>query len=193
MEKVRKYLKEFGFLDEDINIILTIYPINNLSEDTLLNHCVKNNNFFLEIGYSKLEIIKMTKSSPALCGYSIENIKQKIEDLVSLGYSKTEVIKMTKSLPTLYGLSIENIKQKILYLKEIKLDFIALSNTRQLMQSIDLTFARYEFLKESDIIVNNENYRLLFKSNMAFSKQFNITKEELLKKYPYQNKDERRK
>ena len=59
----------------------------------------------------------MTKSLPAIYGLSIENIKQKIEDLKELGYTQEEVIKMTKSLPTIYSYSIENIKQKIEDLK----------------------------------------------------------------------------
>ena len=47
---------------------------------------------------------------PAIYGHSIENMKQKIEDIVNLGYTKEEVIKMTKILPAIYGLSIENMK-----------------------------------------------------------------------------------
>ena len=60
-----------------------------------------------KLGYSRAEVIKMTKSQPAIYGLSIDNIKQKIEDMEKLGYSKEEVIKMTKSLPAIYGLSIE--------------------------------------------------------------------------------------
>ena len=55
----------------------------------------------------------MTKVLPALYGYTEENIKNKIEYLISLGYSKEDVIKMTKSLPALYSLSEENINDKI--------------------------------------------------------------------------------
>ena len=67
-----------------------------------------------ELGYSKEEVIKMTKSLPTLYCLSIENIKDKIKDMVDLGYSKEEVIKMTKNLPSIYGYSIENIKDKLL-------------------------------------------------------------------------------
>ena len=35
-----------------------------------------------QLGYSQEEIIKMTKMLPAIYSYSIENIKQKIKDVV---------------------------------------------------------------------------------------------------------------
>ena len=54
----------------------------------------------------------MTKSMPSIYGYSIDNIKQKIEDMEKLGYSKEEVIKMTKSMPAIYGYSIDTYKTK---------------------------------------------------------------------------------
>ena len=55
----------------------------------------------------------MTKNYPAIYSLSIDNMKQKIEDLISLGYSKEEILKMTLNLPSIYGLSIDNMKQKI--------------------------------------------------------------------------------
>lgn len=94
---------------------------------------------------------------------------------------------MTKQLPTLYGLSIENIKTKINYLREIKLNFIITQDTKKLMQSVDLTYARYEYLKEIGYSISEENYAKLFYNNKRFIKQFAIAKNELLKKYPYQN------
>ena len=113
MNQVRKYLIEFGFLEEDIDTILLTPSICSMTEATLLNHCIENNSFFLKNGYMKEEVIKMTKVLPALYSYSIDNIKQKIDDMILLGYTKEEVIKMTKVLPALYSYSIDNIKQKI--------------------------------------------------------------------------------
>ena len=140
----------------------------------------------ISLGYSRADVIKMTKLLPALYSYSIENIKQKIEDLISLGYSHENVIKMTKSLPSLYSYSIENIKQKIIFLREIQLDFIAIEDTKQLMQSIDLTYARYMFFKDKGIEVTRDNYRRLFYDAKQFEKQYGIDKSSLLEQYNYQ-------
>ena len=106
--------------------------------------------------------------------------------LISLGYSHEDVIKMTKVLPSLFGISIENIKQKITFLKQIDLDFIAVDDTKKLMQSIDLTYARYMFFKDRGIVINEENYRRLFYNAKQFEKQYGIDKTTLLERYNYQ-------
>ena len=72
----------------------------------------------MKLGYTKDEVIKMTKDFPPIYGLSIENMKQKISDVISLGYSRGDVIKMTKTFPKLYGFSIENIKKKISDIKK---------------------------------------------------------------------------
>ena len=146
----------------------------------------------ISLGYSCEDVIKMTKTLPTLFGLSIENIKQKIEDLISLGYSKNDVIKMTKTLPTLFGLSIENIKQKIEFYKEINLEFIMVCDTKNLMQSIDLTYARYVFFKDKGIEINKNNYKKLFFDAKRFKKQYGIDKSTLLEKYNYQEYKEKK-
>ena len=110
---VKEYLLKLGYSNEDVENILNNYALKKIKEDTLLTHIKDVYNLLITLGYSKNDVIKMTKLLPALYSYSIENIKQKIEDLISLGYSREDVIKMTKTLPALYGYSIENIKQKI--------------------------------------------------------------------------------
>ena len=138
------------------------------------------------LGYSKEEVIKMTKTLPAIYGYSIENMKQKITNIESLGYSKEEVIKMAKTLPTIYGLSIENMKQKIDFYDSINLHDLALLNTKYLMQSVSLSYARYKFYQYKGINVTIDNYKLLFINNKQFENKYKITKKELLEKYNYE-------
>ena len=140
----------------------------------------------ISLGYSKEDVIKMTKRLPSLYGLSIENIKQKIEDLISLGCDKEDVIKMTQNLPSLYSYSIENIKQKIDFYKIVDLDFIVFEDTKKLMQSVDLTYARYMFFKDKGIEVTRDNYRRLFYSVKIFEKQYGIDKSTLIEKYNYQ-------
>ena len=218
---VKEYLINLGYSNEDTENILNSYALKNLKEDTLLIHIKENYNLLIFLGYSHEDIVKMTKSLPALYSYSIENIKQKIEDLISLGYSHEDVIKMTKffpslyglnienikqkiddfislryghedvikmtkTLPTLYGLNIENINQKLTFLREMHLDFIVVEDTKKLMQSIDLTYARYMFFKEKGIEITKDNYRRLFYDAKRFEKQYGIDKSTLLEKYNYQ-------
>src|SRR5574344_1465820 len=106
------------------------------------------------LGYSRENVIKMTKSLPTIFGLSIENMKQKIDDIGKLGYSREDVIKMTKSLPTIFGLSIENVKQKIEFYDSIDLHLLPIIDSKNLMQSTALSYARYMFYKDKGININ---------------------------------------
>ena len=139
----------------------------------------------ISLGYTKEEVVKMTKTLPAIYGYSIENMKQKIEDIISLGYTKEEVIKMTKILPAIYGFSIENMKQKIDFYDSIDMHELAVINPKQLMQSVNLSYARYSFYKDRGIDIDMNNYGKLFVGQKNFEKTYGITKKELLEKYDY--------
>ena len=66
---VREYLKEIGYTNYDIEKILTTYPICNLKEETLLKNIKKNYEYFIVIGYTQEEVLKMTKSHPPIYSY----------------------------------------------------------------------------------------------------------------------------
>ncbi len=142
-------------------------------------------NDMIALGYTKIEVIEMTKVLPSLFSYSIENIKQKVEDMITLGYTKVEVIKMTKTLPPLFGLNIENIKQKIEFYKLIDIDRLLINDAKRLMQSIELSYARYKFYESRGIEISDENYRKLFIGQKQFENAYGIGKKELLEMYDY--------
>ena len=176
---------KLGYTEEDYEIIRNNYAVNQIKDETLIKKLKDNFAFLLKMGYTKEEVIKMTKSSPQIYSYSIENMKQKIEDIISLGYTKEEVIKMTKSLPQIYGLSIESMKQKIDFYDSIDMHELAVIDSKQLMQSVNLSYARYSFYKERGIDIDMNNYRKLFVGQKRFEKAYGITKKELLEKYDY--------
>ena len=151
MEELIILLCNFGYTKEESKEILNTYPLNTCKPETLKK--------------------------------KIEEINMYME---KLGYSKEEVIKMTKSLPTIYGLSIDNIKQKIDFYDSIGLHELAINDTKQLMQSVSLSYARYMFYKEKDIEITDKSYNKLFINQKQFQKAYGITKEELLEKYDYQ-------
>ena len=139
----------------------------------------------ISLGYTKEEVIRMTKSFTPIYGLSIENMKQKIEDMITLGYTKEEVIRMTKSFTSIYGFSIENMKQKIDFYDSIDMHELAVINPKLLMQSVNLSYARYSFYKDRGIDIDMNNYRKLFVEQKKFEKAYGITKKELLEKYDY--------
>ena len=176
---------KLGYTEDDYNEIRNSYALINIKDETLSMHLKDIFTFFLECGYTTEEVIKITKTLPAIYGYSIENMKRKIADIMDLGYTKEEVIKMTKTLPTIYGLSIENIKQKIDFYNLIGMHELAVVDAKMLMQSINLSYARYSFYMNLGINVDMNNYRKLFINQKQFEKTYGITKEELLKRYDY--------
>ena len=211
---------KLGYTEEDYEIIRNNYSINSIKDETLIKKLKDNFNYLLKMGYTKEEVIKMTKSLPAIYGLliesmkqkvddmidlgytkeevikitksfpaiyslSIESMKQKIEDIIELGYTKEEVIKMAKNLPSIYGLSIENIKQKIEFYDSIGIHELAVINPKQLIQSVNLSYARYSFYKDRGIDIDIKSYKKLFIEQKRFEKAYGITKKELLEKYDY--------
>ena len=174
-------LIELGYGRQDVIKMTKSFPsLLNYSIETIkqkLDDLVK-------LGYSRQDVIKMTKSFPSLLNYSIETIKQKLDDLVKLGYSRQDVIKMTKTFPSLLGLSIENVKKKIDFYGDIGIGNVFINDTKNLMQSVELSYARYYFLYDKGIVIDESNYRKLFYNNKTFEKQFEVSKDYLLEKYP---------
>lgn len=142
---------------------------------------------FISIGYAKEDVIKMTSILPTILSLSIENIQQKINNLMSLGYTKEEVISMTLQLESLFCYSFEGIKEKVEFFKSFGLEPIITNNTKQLMQSVDLNYARYMFYREIGIDITMDNYKKLFIPNTRFEKQYGVTKKDILKKYKYED------
>ena len=86
LEAIYAVMYDIGYNDKEIDKILYDSNLVFIKENTLLKkiNCIYN--LLISLGYSRADVIKMTKLLPSLYGYSIENIKQKIEDLISLGY-----------------------------------------------------------------------------------------------------------
>ena len=182
IEENNNFLLSLGYSEAEVIKMTKSSPsIYSLSIDSMK----KKIEDMKELGYSEAEVIKMTKSLPAIYSYSIDSMKEKIEDMKELGYSEAEVIKMTKSLPQIFGLSVENMKQKIEYYNSIGLHNLPVIDTKQLMQSVQLSYARYMFYKERGITIDETNYKRLFISQKQFERQYGKTKEELLAKYDY--------
>lgn len=111
-EKSYQLLLSLGYTKEEAQEVVNSLFLHNLKDESLCKNILNVYNYLRDY-YTKEEIIKMTKLLPALYSYSIKNIKQKIEDMMSLGYTRKDVIEMTKKAHSLYSVGIETIKQKI--------------------------------------------------------------------------------
>ena len=110
---LEKEFIDFGYTKEEYEFIRNYHQVSEIKETTLLEKFREMNKFFLEVGYTKEDIIKMCKSYPPLYCFRVENLKQKIKDFMSLGYTKEETLRMTRLEHAIYTCNINTIKQKI--------------------------------------------------------------------------------
>ena len=161
--------------------------IKNLPE--ILSLSIEMINFKLEelinLGYTKEEVIIMTSTHSALYSLSIDYIKNKFIELLNLGFSIDEIKKMTIKFPSLYSLSIDNIRKKREFYDMVGLSDMMILEPKYIMQSIELSYARYMFLKNIGININMNNYRILFMGQNQFEKRFGKNNEQLIKIYNY--------
>ena len=92
---------------------------------------------------------------------------------------------MLTIFPGLFGFSLQNIEDKIKYLISINLKEVVTNDPKQLMQSVSVAYARYEFLKSKDLTPTSDDYYLLFSDEPYFKKRFHVTKGELIQIYDY--------
>lgn len=182
-EKIN-YLFQLGYSKEQIIKLTFVLP--SIFCYSIENIESKINNYN-RLGISNKDLIKMSLISPSIYSVSEDNVNTKINDLLNLGLTYEEVIKMVISFPPILGLSIETIKEKVDFYRESNILNIVINNPKYLMQSVNLSYARYMFyLVEKKDIITHSTYKRLFVGDKQFSKQFNISKEELLQRYNYE-------
>lgn len=176
-------LTELGYSKNDvIKMIKKFSSIFSISIETIKQK-MKD---IEDIGYTKDEVLSMTKMFPVLFSLDVENIKQKNKDLEELGYSHDEVKKITVTFPQVYSLSVDNLTPKIEFYDSIELHNMIVETPRNLIQSVNVSYARYKFFQKKGINITMVNYKKIFTDNKQFEAQYKITKETLLEKYNYE-------
>lgn len=165
--------------DDTIKIISNCPYLFNLAKQSIITKV----NEIQNLGYSFDDVIKMTVSYPNIFILNIENIKMKIYDMVNLGYTRDEVMQITVGFPSIFALNIENIREKKEFYDSIGLNNILLKKPLLLIQSVELSYARYKFLTSQGITINDSNFNLLFISSSEFKKRYNIDSSDLMEKY----------
>ena len=109
----KQILIDLGFEEKEAKIILNTSSSHLLKDSTLVIKIYEIYDFLINLGYTKNDIIKIAKTLSNMFCYNVENMQQKIDDMMLLGYTKVEVMKMIKNLPSIFCYTIENIKQKM--------------------------------------------------------------------------------
>lgn len=139
----------------------------------------------VNLGYKITDILYMIRRFPQLLTLSNEYIISKFNDLVNLGYTKDEVIKITIKFPQIWSLTMENITSKKEFYDIIGISSFILEKANLLMQSIELSYARYMFYTSMGEIIDSENYMVIFCSQNQFKKKYKKTNDELIAEFPY--------
>lgn len=101
MEELINLLCNLGYTKDESKEILNTYPLNTYKPETLKKKIEEINMYMEKLGYSKAEVIKMTKNLPSIYSYSTDTLKQKIEEYIQqkktqdLGKEKLEIQKET--------------------------------------------------------------------------------------------------
>ena len=127
----------------------------------------------------------MTVITPSIYGMSIVNIRNKFYDLINLGYTKDEVIKITLIFPNIYSLSIDSIIEKRKFYEEIGVVDFILFDPKNLMQGVELSYARYRFYLSIGINIDMDNYKLLFIGQDDFRKKYGYSNVGIKNMYNY--------
>ena len=182
MQKIEE-IESLGYKREQV---LKIMLLSTSLFASGVNTIKQKFNYLETLGYTKEEVLKITNFFPNLYGVSIDNIKGKMDVIQSLGYSKEEVLKLILGLPTLLGYSNEHLKEKFSFFIKMGLRDVPLSRPRNLMQSVDLTYARFRFLtEERNKEISMKTVSSLFAGSNLFQKTYKISKDELLARYSY--------
>jgi len=114
-----EYLLKFGYTDEQIMMLKKTYPIKRYAEATLLYNIKNITNYFKKSGLNNSDIIYITMAIPNIICSSIEDLKIKIDDLVSLGFKRLMVINLIKNYPYILQLNKQKVKDGMDDLLEI--------------------------------------------------------------------------
>ena len=83
---------QWGYTQQEFNHFIGDYSLARLKYETLYKNVVQMYQFLVSIGYTKEEVLKITKSFPSIFGFIIESIKQKIVFYDSINMHELAVI-----------------------------------------------------------------------------------------------------
>lgn len=135
------------------------------------------------LGYKPEQIIYITTIYPEYYTLSNELIINRLNNLCNLGLDKNIVKIVFYKFPQIVSLKEDNINNKYELLSKLNMLNIFIEKPKYLMQSLNLTSIRYDYLINKGIKVDNTCYKKLFLSSKKFKRSYGVTNEELLNLY----------
>lgn len=130
----------------------------------------------------------MTVVTPQIFGYTEEKILGLINLLKSFSYSDLEILKICTNFSSIFSFNLDNIYLKLEFLKNVGLEKVIVATPMILIQNLELTKSRYNFLIEHEVSIASYNYKELYLTDKRFINRHGISKEEILEKEKNKNK-----
>ena len=175
-------LEKLGFSTKEIIKITSSFSrIFSISIENIFSkmHTLK------DLRYDDNSIKKIICLFPNVLSFANEYLANKFDDIMYMGYTPSQVRHITTSFPNILSLSTDNIREKIVFYDFLEISDFILEKPKFLMQSVELSYARYMFYKSRGIEITEKNCIKLFASNSSFEFSYKINKENLLKLYKY--------
>ena len=182
-DKIKWFSKKGYSLTDSLKVLTGAKSV--ISLDYSLNGNMDNKyNFLLNtLGYKPEQIIYITTIYPEYYTLSNELIINRLNNLCNLGLDKNIVKIIFYKFPQIISLKEDNINSKYELLSKLNMLNIFIEKPKYLMQSLNLTTIRYDYLINKGIKVDNTCYKKLFLSSKKFKKSYGVTNEELLNLY----------
>lgn len=180
-EKTNWFINK-GYSSYDIIKILT-KSISILSLDyNYLGNMDNKYDYLLNVmGYKNEQIIYITTLFPNYYTLSNKLVIDRLDNLNKLLNDKRLVKIIFYKFPSIISLRSELINEKYEFYSKLDMLDIFINDPKYLMQSIELTKKRYEYLINKNIKVDNTCYKKLFLSNKKFKESYGMTNEILMK------------
>ena len=154
-------------------------------EGALYNTLITSYMMLNEREYSDAEIVRMTMVHPPLAAVSATRFDDRTDFFKSWEYSSEDIHKILYEMPSLTGYSKNNLTEKLTLFKALNALSAVTHDSRIMIQSVALTYARYWVCSKHDIEIDEMNIRCLFAGDKYFTKRFGYPKDRILNRYPY--------
>ena len=182
LNKKVELFNDLGYNDELFFGMLKKCPkLVNLSENNI-KMTIDN---LRGLGYDEDILKKMIIECPELLQYDFKRIENRFNEFKKFNYTNDQIIKITAGYPGVIGTEEKRFKTKLAYYNSIGLHDYIVQRPKDLIQSVELTHARYQFFIDNDIEINKTTQQSLFKKESSFIKQYGISKSVLLKLYNF--------
>lgn len=166
-----KFMGDYGYQLNDIITIIKSVPM--ILSDYFTSSLEEKWLVLEEIGFSKDDVVSITKQNPYLLLYSKELLKDNYTHFVKRGFYHKEVLEMIKDTPLLLGFHKNNIDKKLDAYKDFGLFDYIKNHSSCLLCSLNYILKRKKYIK------NNE-WEDLFLNDVDFHKKYKVTRKQII-------------